>query len=231
MALDGRVVVVTGATGGLGRAAARVFAERGASVVVVGTSRERLDALVAELGLAPGRTLAHAADLRDPAAAPGLAGAAIERFGRADVLLHLVGGWVGGKELAEAEAADRGEMLDQHVWTTWHLLRAFVPRLVAGGRGRVVVVSSPVVTHPTAKSGPYAAAKAAEEALVLGVGQETKGRGVTANVVQVRAIDEEHTRPAGSSAATPEEIVAAMLYLCSDEAARVTSSRLPLTGG
>jgi hypothetical protein len=65
---------------------------------------------------------------------------------------------------------------------------------------------------------------------VLGVGQETKGRGVTANVIQVRSIDEEHRRAAGSSAATPEEIVAAMLYLCSDEAAPVTSSRLALTG-
>ena len=122
-------------------------------------------------------------------------------------------------------------MLDQHVWTTWHLLRAFLPRMAAGGWGRVVVVSAPVTTQPAAKSAPYSAAKAAEEALVLTAAQESKGRGVTANVIHVRSIDEEHRCRPGSSAATPEEIVAAMLYLCSDEGGPVTGARVPLTGG
>jgi NAD(P)-dependent dehydrogenase (short-subunit alcohol dehydrogenase family) len=228
--MEGRAVVITGATGGLGRAAARAFAERGASLVVVGTSQERLDAVVAELGLPAARALAHRADLRDAAAAPALADATMARFGRLDVLLHLVGGWTGGKELVEAETADLAGMLDQHVWTTWHLLRAFLPRLIAGGWGRVVVVSAPVATQPAAKSGPYAAAKAAEEALVLTAAQESKGRGVTTNVVVVRSIDEEHARKPGSSAATPEEIVAVMLYLCSEEGGMVTGARLPLLG-
>lgn len=229
--MDGRVVVITGATGGLGRAAASAFAARGASVVVVGTNQGRLDAQVGELGLPLERTLAHAGDLRDPSAVAALAEAVLARFGRVDALLHLVGGWTGGKELAATDAADLTEMLDQHVWTSWHLLRAFVPRLVAGGWGRILVVSSPAAVQPGAKGGPYAAAKAAEEALVLTVAQETRGTGVTANVVQVRSIDEEHKRAAGSSAATPEEIVAAMVYLCSDEGGRVSGARVPLTGG
>ncbi|HEY3111041.1 MAG TPA: SDR family oxidoreductase [Chloroflexota bacterium] len=231
MGLEGRVVVVTGATGGLGRTAARAFAERGASLVVVGTNQARLAELVADLRLPVDRTLAHAADLRDEAAAGRLAQAVIDRFGRVDVLLQLVGGWVGGKELAETDSADLTAMLDQHVWTTWRLLQAFVPRLVAGRWGRVLVVSSPSAWQPAGKGGPYAAAKAAEEALLLTVAQETRGSGVTANVIQVRAIDEEHKRQPGSSAATPEEIVAGILYLCSDEGGIVSGARVPLTAG
>ena len=88
--------------------------------------------------------------------------------------------------------------------------------------GCLFVVSSPVTQAPAAKSSAYAAAKAAEEALVLTLAHETSGRGVTANVLQVRAIDAEHTRP--------EEIAAAMLYLCSAEAGRVNGVRLPLIG-
>ena len=227
--MDGRVVVITGATGGLGRAAASALAARGARIVVVGTNQARLEALVGELGLDAGRTLAHAGDLRDAGAVRALAEAVHERFGRVDVLLHLVGGWTGGKEIAETDTADLTSMLDQHVWTTWHLLQAFVPRMATGSWGRIIAVSSPSALQPSGKSGPYAAAKSAEEALILTAAQETKGRGVTANVVQVRAIDEEHKRQPGSPAATPEEIVSLVLYLCSDEGGKISGARLPLT--
>jgi len=235
MDLEDRVVVVTGATGGLGRVVTRTLGERGARLALVGSDQARLDALVGELGLPAERVQARAADLRHAEAADGTAAAVMERFGRVDVLLHLVGGWTGGKELGDTPTDDLVAMLDQHVWTTFHLLRAFVPHLAVGGWGRVIVVSSPVATRPPAKSGAYAAAKAAEEALVLTVAQEAKDRGVTANVLQVRTIDSDHRRdrepsPANASWTTPEEITAAILYLCSNAAGAVNGARLPLFG-
>jgi NAD(P)-dependent dehydrogenase (short-subunit alcohol dehydrogenase family) len=233
MDLAGRVAVITGATGGLGCVAARAFAERGAALALVSSNQARLDALARELGLPDERRLAHAADLRDPTAAQAAAQAVSDRFGHAHILLHLVGGWVGGKALTGTDPSDLKAMLDQHVWTTFHLLQAFTPQLAAAGWGRVVVVSSPVATRPPAKSGAYAAAKAAEEAIILTLAQETRDQGVTANIIQVRAIDVEHKRdrepsPSNASWTTPEEITAAMLYLCSDEARMVNGTRLSL---
>jgi NAD(P)-dependent dehydrogenase (short-subunit alcohol dehydrogenase family) len=227
------VVAITGAAGATGQTAARAFAERGAALALLGSDRGRLEDLAGALRLGADRTLVHAADLRTAAGASAAAQAIQGRWGRADVLLHLVGGWTGGRLLAEAPAADLEAMLQQHVWTTFHIAQAFGPLLAASGRGRFIAVTSPAATRPPAKSGPYAAAKAAQEALVLTLAQELREQGVTANLLQVRAIDAEHKRlaaptPANAGWTTPEEITAAILYLCSEAGGRVTGARLPL---
>lgn len=229
----GNVVVITGAAGATGRAAAHAFAEQGAALALFGTDASRLEALRAQLGRPAEQVLAQAADLRTAAGAQTAAAAVRERFGRADVVLHLVGGWTGGRTLAETPAEELESMLQQHVWTTFHVARAFGPALAASGRGRFIVISSPAAARPPAKSGAYAAAKAAQEALTLTLAQELKEHGVTANILQVRTIDVEHQRLKAPSAAnagwtTPEEIAAAVLYLCAPAGGRVTGARLPL---
>ncbi len=235
MELAERVVVITGATGGVGRVAARAFAELGAQVALVGSDQGRLDRLVGSLPSNPERIMAQRADLRQPDEARAAAQAISERFGTIHVVLHLVGGWAGGAPIVDSAAADLASMLEQHVWTTWHMLQAFVPYLTASGWGRLLIVSSPAASAPQAKSSVYAAAKAAEEALLLTLAQEIDGSGVTANIIQVRAVDAEHQRakaPAPSNAdwATPEEVIAAMRFLCSDAAALINGVRLPFLG-
>jgi NAD(P)-dependent dehydrogenase (short-subunit alcohol dehydrogenase family) len=79
-----------------------------------------------------------------------------EKFGRAEILLHLVGGWAGGKNVVEFAASETEELLQQHLWTTWYLVQAFVPQLLANGWGRIIVISSPLATLPAPKSAPYA---------------------------------------------------------------------------
>jgi NAD(P)-dependent dehydrogenase (short-subunit alcohol dehydrogenase family) len=133
-------------------------------------------------------------------------------------------------------AEDLSNMVNQHVWTTFYLAQAFVPHLVANHWGRVAVISSPSATTPAANGAPYAAAKAAQEALIMTLAREVAGSGVTANVVQVRAIDTNHERDRertskNASWTTPEEIAATILYLCSDEAQVVNGARIPLYGG
>ena len=104
-------------------------------------------------------------------------------------MIHLVGGWTGGKTIPESSADDFESMLNQHVWTTFHLLQAFVPHIAASQWGRVIVVSKPETVKPSAKTALYTAAKSAQESLVLTLAEEYKDSGLTANVIHVKSID------------------------------------------
>ncbi|HET9589840.1 MAG TPA: SDR family oxidoreductase [Anaerolineales bacterium] len=219
-----RVVVITGATGALGIETAHAFAGRGHSLVLLDRNQDRLDALSRDLNLPEERLSASVIDLRDRDAIHAAAEAVSVKFGGAHGLIHLVGGWVGGKTIVDSGAEDLESMLGQHVWSTFHLFQAFAPQLAGNGWGRIMIVSSSTVPEAPATRGIYTAAKAAQENLVLSIGAELNESGVTANIIQVRAIDVKNE----GTGTTPEEIAAAMLYLFSDEAARVNRARIPL---
>jgi NAD(P)-dependent dehydrogenase (short-subunit alcohol dehydrogenase family) len=221
-----RVMVITGATGALGKLAAHSFAERGASLALLDNHQANLDDLAHALNLPESRLLTQVADLRDGDAVRSAAEAVSARFGRVEALIHLVGGWTGGKTIPESSAEDLDFMLGQHAWTTFHLFQAFGPHLAANGWGRVMVVSMPLAVHPVPKMGAYAAGKAAQEALVQTLAEELRESGVTANILHVKSIDVKGT----GKGTTPAEIVASMLYLCSDEAAKINGAKIPLYG-
>src|SRR5512139_3740502 len=223
-ATRGGAILITGATGALGMKAAHTFAAGGHSLVLLDNDQTRLDALTRDLDLSADRILASVVDLRNGEAVRSAAEAVSAKFGAVHGLIHLVGGWVGGKNLTEASADELESMLGQHVWTTFHLFQSFTPLLVKSRSGRVMVVSASTVPNPPGKTGVYTAAKAAQENLVLTLAAELKEQGVTANIIQVRAIDVENK----GKGTTPDEIVAAMLYLVSEEAAKVSGARIPL---
>jgi len=221
-----RVIIITGATGVLGQLAAHTFAEQGASLALISDDQEKLDSLTRDLRLPEDRILTHTANLLDEKTVRDSAEAVSAKFGRVDALIHLVGGWTGGKTLAESDAEAFTFMLNQHAWTTIHLLRAFSPKLAENGWGRVIGVSSPLANKPTAKMGAYAMGKAAQETLLMSLADEFAGTGLTVNVIQVKAIDVKGT----GNGTSPQEIVSAMLYLFSDEASKVNGARIPLFG-
>jgi NAD(P)-dependent dehydrogenase (short-subunit alcohol dehydrogenase family) len=233
--LADRVVLVTGATGKLGRVVATTFASAGATLALVGRNDDRLAALGSDLGLAAERWTPAVADLTDADAARAAIDAVVERFGRVDVVLHLVGGWAPGAPVVELTAENLRLMLEQHLWTTLHVVRATVPGMVARGWGRVIAVSTPYVANPLGKGAAYAISKGAEETLLRALAREVAADGVTANLVVVKRIDVDHERerdpsPTNATWTTPEEIAAVMRFLCTDDAAAITGSRIPLDG-
>ncbi|MEP7134784.1 MAG: SDR family oxidoreductase [Chloroflexota bacterium] len=219
-----KVIVITGATGALGNLTAKTFAAQGHSLALLDHDQTKLDSLVRDLNLPSERLFTSIVDLRNGQAVHDSAEAVSAKFGSVHALFHLVGGWTGGKTLPETSADDLESMLGQHVWTTFNLFQAFSPKLAESGWGRVITVSPSTVSNPPPKRGVYTATKAAQEALVLTLAAELKEHGVTANIIQVKAIDVENK----GNGTTPAEIVAAMQYLFSDEAGKITGARIPL---
>jgi len=163
-ALEGRLVLIAGATSASGHAAARALAAAGARVVAVGHDPAKLAPLVA-LG-------AHteAADLTDEAAVAALARRVHDDHGRVDGILHLVGGWRGGGGLAGQSDADF-RFLEQSLTALRHVSRAFDDDLRASDAAREAIVSSAAVSRPLAGGANYAAVKAASEAWTRAVAQ------------------------------------------------------------
>jgi NAD(P)-dependent dehydrogenase (short-subunit alcohol dehydrogenase family) len=227
------VVLITGATGGLGRVATRVFAKDGARLALAGTDEGRLRETADEAGVAEDRWTAVVADLRDRDATRDALANATDRLGPIDVVLHLVGGYDAGSPVVDTDPADLVKMLDQHLWTTFNVTGATVPGMVERGWGRVMAVSTPTASDPTPKSAPYAIGKGAGETLLRTLARETANTGVTVNLVVVKAIDlkgERLTDPKKTAWTSPDEIVATLRFLASDEAAAITGARIPLFG-
>jgi len=231
MPINDRVVIITGAAGSLGPTVCKEFAAAGASLVLAGSQIEPLNELAATLGLPDSRILTHAANLIEAAAVKGFAEAVKAKFGRADVVLHLVGGYKAGTPILDLDLADLSSMVDQHLWTTVHVARAFVPLMLTNAWGRVVVVSTPLAQAPGAKQAPYAVGKAAQDIFIATLAQELKGTGVTANALQIKSIEVKPPDPGKPRAgSTPAEITAALLWLCSDEAGPTNGARVPVFG-
>lgn len=222
--MNNNTILITGATGALGMKTAHTFAGSGHSLVLLGNDQTKLDALTRDLDLSADRIFASVVDLRNGEAVRSLAEAVSTKFGALHGLIHLVGGWVGGKTMTETSVSELEAMLDQHVWTTFQLFQSFTPLLIRSHSGRVIVVSASTVPHPPGKTGVYTAAKAAQENLVLTLAAELKEQGVTANILQVRAIDAGNT----GKGTSPGELVAAMKYLFSEDASKVSGARIPI---
>ncbi|MFH2104308.1 MAG: SDR family oxidoreductase [Chloroflexota bacterium] len=235
MTMENRVVVITGATGALGTVVTRALASLGAKLALLDRDSGRLDDLTKNLSAPDEDILALSVDLLDPTATTSAAKSIAARFGHIDILIHLVGGWVGGKTILEAAQNDLEFMLNQHVWTSFHVTRAFLPDLVKNGWGRIIMITSPFASRPQANGGTYAIGKAGQEALMLTLSEELKNTGVTANLLLAKAIDAKGAKvadpsPKNASWTTPDELSAAIRFLLSEEAGTINGAKIPLYG-
>jgi NAD(P)-dependent dehydrogenase (short-subunit alcohol dehydrogenase family) len=231
--LSDRVVAIAGAGGGLGPVVAERLAAEGAILAATDRDQDRLDSLASDLGLPEDRYDGRTVDLLDESAAAEWRDAILERFGHVDGLLHLVGGWRGGKPLHEAPLEDWDFLHDLLVRTVQHTTRAFHDALADSAHGRFVIVSAKQAQSPSNDNAAYAAAKAAAEAWTLALADGFEDTDATANILVVNAIltpqmrEDDPDKPFRTF--TPAEHIAeAIVFLCSDQGARMNGQRLHL---
>jgi NAD(P)-dependent dehydrogenase (short-subunit alcohol dehydrogenase family) len=230
--LDGRIIAVAGAAGGLGPAVCRALADAGATVAASDIDQGKLDDLGSELGIPEERWDARASNLLSADGATEWASGIEERFGKVDGLVHLVGGWKGGEPLATASLDDYEWLHDLLVHTVQHATRAFHDAIAHEG-GRFVLVSSTQAQKPEGTNASYGATKAAAEAWTIALADSLSESGATANIVVVNAIvtpamREESPNESFKTFTSVEDIAAAIAYLCSDAAQKMNGARLEL---
>ena len=227
--LTDRVAIVTGGTGGLGRAVSLAFLEAGAHVTATYRDPKERDALLARLP-AGARDRFHAvtADVSAEASVHGLVAEVTGTRGRLDVLVNVVGGFAPGDLLTTDETAwDR--MLTLNLKTAYLCCRAVLPSLIAGGGGRIVNVASRSVVPPAGGFIGYTVSKAGVIALTQALAQEVRRHHITVNAVLPSTMDTEANRRAMPDAdfskwVKPESVAQAILFLASPAAADVTGT-------
>jgi NAD(P)-dependent dehydrogenase (short-subunit alcohol dehydrogenase family) len=232
--LDGQVVAIAGVAGGLGPVVAERLAQAGATIAGADISQAHADEVGGGLGLPDERWDGRAVDLLDEDATRAWCAGLLERFGRVDALLHLVGGWRGGQPLHEEPLEDWALLHDLLIRTVQHTSRAFHDALLAAEAGRFVLVSAKQAQAPSNSNAAYAAAKAAAEAWTLALADGFEGTAATANIIVVEAILTPRMREQSPGEdfptfTTAEQIAEAIAFLCSGAAEKMNGQRLPLT--
>lgn len=224
--LSGKIAVVTGASGGLGTAVVGAILEAGATVVgiarqVESTKRERFEAIAADLSGA--KSAAKAID--DVAA----------KLGRIDILAHLVGGFAGGKTVAEMDDATFQNMMDMNLNVAFYVLRATLLHMRRAGAGRIITIASRAAESPGAGVGAYSASKAALVSLTKTVAIENKASGITANTILPGTMDTPSNRKFMPDAdfstwVQPSAVASLIVWLASHAGKDVTGAAIPVYG-
>jgi NAD(P)-dependent dehydrogenase (short-subunit alcohol dehydrogenase family) len=232
MAFEGKVALITGAAGVLGRAVAEAFEALGASLVLVDRQTE---ALTRTFGADHERQRLIAVDLLDAQAVLDAVSQAHAQLGRLDVLCNIAGGFTMGEAVHEMSDATWQRMLDLNVRTMLNASRAVVPLMLAADSGRVVNVAAHAAQRGGERAGAYAAAKSAVIRLTESMAAELRMRGINVNCVLPTILDTPDNRAAMPRAdpshwVAPAALADVIVFLASDGARAMHGAAVPVTG-
>jgi len=224
-----KIVVVTGAKGGLGTHVTNAMLEAGATVIGVSRSIKQED-------FAHPRFIAAATELGSLESAQTLMNSVAEKHGRIDAVVHLVGGFDMGPTVETAGDELWDKMLDLNLRSALHVFRAVLPQMRKQKSGRLLAIGSKAAVEPGALTGPYNVSKAALVMLVRTIAEETKNDGISANIVLPGTMDTPANRKAMPDAdfskfVQPGQVAALLVHLTSDAASQITGAVIPIYGG
>lgn len=224
--MNGKVIVVTGALGALGRVVAEEALARGARIACIDHAPTQVPATAERLEFG-------GVDLTDPAQAMKAIKAAAAHFGRLDALINVAGGFA-FETVTDGDPATWQRMYALNVTTALNASRAAIPHLVSSGAGHIVNVGAMGALQAGAGMGAYAASKAGVHRLTEALAAECKGK-ITVNAVLPSIIDTATNRASMPKAdftkwVRPKELADVILFLASDAASAVTGALLPVNG-
>lgn len=188
--LDGKIAIITGAGSGIGKSAARQFAEQGASVVLVGRRTGPLEETAAEIEKADGKALVHPTDLEDGDAAAAVVEATVQEFGQVDILVNNAGHSSRVRSMKYVGPEEWESVFKVNVEGVYRITQAAVNDMIKRKEGTVITVSSMAALTPGLLGGaPYSAAKAASLTMMRGMNAELRAEGIRACAIMPAEVD------------------------------------------
>jgi NAD(P)-dependent dehydrogenase (short-subunit alcohol dehydrogenase family) len=235
--LEGKVAIITGGTGALGRAAVDHFLTAGSRVAVPWIVEPEVPLLRERLGnrFPNDQLMLARANIGDEVEAARFVESVAKRFGRIDILTNLVGGFWGGKPISETTAAEWQAMFDLNLKPTFLMCRAVAPLMQKNKYGRIVSVTSRSGLTGAGDFAAYAVAKGAIATFTSSLAEELLSDNVLVNAIAPSTIDTEANRKAMPKAkhenwVKPEDIAATIAYLCSEDCRVTSGAVVPVYG-
>ncbi len=232
MNFSNRTVMVTGASGNLGRAVVAAFTELGANLALVDRRRENLERT---FGAQNERRLFLIANLLDQEQVNAAVTKTRECFTRIDVLCNIAGGFRMGEPVHETSDENWNFLFDINARTLLHAVRAVVPQMIAAGGGKIVSVAAFAAQKGAGGMGAYSASKDAVIRLTEAMAAELREKNINVNCVLPTIVDTPENRTAMPKAdparwVAPEDLASAIVFLASDGARAIHGAALPVTG-
>jgi NAD(P)-dependent dehydrogenase (short-subunit alcohol dehydrogenase family) len=229
MTLDNKVVLITGAKGGLGNFVTNAFLAAGARVVGVSKSIQNAD-------FPNPKFSAIQVDLSAAGVAADLTNTVFAQLGKIDAVVHLVGAFTAGPPVDAPDDSILDRMMDVNFKSAFHMAQAALPHLRSGDGGHFLAIGSRAAVEPQAGISAYAASKAALVSLVRTIALENKDKGISANVVLPGTMDTPGNRSAMPGAdfskwVRPGEVANLLVCLASSQPGQINGAVIPVYGG
>jgi NAD(P)-dependent dehydrogenase (short-subunit alcohol dehydrogenase family) len=242
--LMGKVAIITGASRGIGAAAARAFAAAGAAVALAARDESALAAVVEQITASGGRALAVPTDVGDPDAVQRLVQRTTETFGRLDAAFNNAGAGHMPKPLAEVAVDEFDSTVRTHLRGVFLCMKYEIPAMLASGSAAIVNMSSGAGLRGVRGIGAYVASKHGIIGLTKSAALDYAQQGIRINAVapgpigtkRLTALTDEQLSPVARAVpmqrvGRPEEVAATVVWLCSDQASFITGATIPIDGG